>query len=259
VGETGTVKGASAAMTPRQTELLVQALKSALGQTEPLPLYKVGKQSGLFGKSAEEQAVAELALAHGLLVVARSEEKGKTTTVYVELTPRGVHFLQQHDSPKVVLQELLQTLEITTTGLPRWAGELKAQLQALSHRLETFLEQQEQALHRLHLRVEEALRRVGAPAARSPTLEPWQLDALDYLDRCHATGVHRECSFSELFAALRQNHPDLELARMHAGLLHLRDRGAIKLVARPGPVAELPEPEYALLEGAQIFVAAVRA
>lgn len=259
MGDTGTVASTSTGMTPRQTELLVQALKSALGQTEPLPLFKVGKQPGLFGRGAEEQAVAELALAHGLLVVARSEEKGKMTAVFVELTPRGVHFLQQHDSPKVVLQELLHALEATSTGMPRWAGELKAQLQALTHRLNSFLDQQEQAMHRLRQRAEEALRRVAAPAAKLPALEPWQLDALDYLDRCHATGIHRECPFAELFAALRRDHPELELSRLHAGLVHLRDRGAIKLVTRPGPVADLPEPEFALLEGADIYVAAERA
>lgn len=248
-----------AAMTPRQTELLVHALKSALGQAEPVLLFRTAKQPGLFSRNAEEQAVAELALAHGLLVVTRSEERGKASTAYVELTPRGVHFLQQHDSPKAVLQELVHALELTGSGMPRWASELKAQLQALSVKLDHFLTQQEQALDRLRKRAEEALRRVGVASPKASTLEPWQLDLLDHLDRCHASGVHRQCSFAELFAALKAAHPDLDIPRLHAGLLHLRDRGAINLVARTDPQTHLAEPEFALLDGSDMYIAAERA
>ncbi|HMP03693.1 MAG TPA: hypothetical protein PKD86_15855 [Gemmatales bacterium] len=246
-------------MTPRQTELLVQALKSTLGQTEALPLFRHGKTGGLFAKGADEEAAAQHALAHGLLVAVRSEARGKTAVDWVEITPRGVQFLQQHESPKEVLAELLAALDAQSAGMPRWAADLKAQLQALSHRLATYLEQQEQAFERLRRRAEEALRRVAPPPAHSQPLAAWQLDVLDHLDRCQATGVQRECGLAQLFGELRQAHPHLNVTELHEGLLQLRDRAAVRLVPFAGPISDLAEPEFALLDGNQIYHAAERA
>jgi len=57
----------------------------------------------------------------------------------------------------------------------------------------------------------------------------------------------------ELFNAVRQKHTDLSVTDFHDRLRRLRDRKALSLLPFTGPPSELPEPEYALLEGATLL------
>jgi hypothetical protein len=89
-------------------------------------------------------------------------------------------------------------------------------------------------------------------------LAPWQLDALDYLDRRQVASKPGECTLPELFKAVHSQQPELSIAAFHSGLTEMRDRGAIELLPFEGHLSELAEPEFALLEGAAVFYAVKR-
>jgi hypothetical protein len=60
------------------------------------------------------------------------------------------------------------------------------------------------------------------------------------------------CTLPELFAVLREQHPELTITEYHAGLRRLHDRGVLKLLPHESAEA-LAEPEYALLDGPATF------
>jgi hypothetical protein len=242
----------------KTTELLVQALKEAMSRPEEHLLFKAGKQAGLFAtRGGPDAEAAQRALRDGLLEVVRSDIKGKTEADWVRITPRGVQFVYQHESPKAVLEELVGVLRLNQDHLPRWLEEIRAHLQALTNRFSELVERQGHYLDQLAQRAEEALRRLTAGTEPGP-LQPWQLDALDYLDRRKVAAASGDCPLPELFNFLREKHADLSLTAFLEGLSHLRDRRAIELVPYRGHLSELAEPEMALLEGAAVFASVRR-
>src|ERR1700757_655235 len=89
------------------TDALLDALKSALAQPGEQRLFRSGKLTGLFPSRVGANAEAALqALRDGLLESVRTETKGKTAIEWVRLTPRGVNFVHDHESPILVLREL---------------------------------------------------------------------------------------------------------------------------------------------------------
>lgn len=243
----------------RATQLLIDALRQAASQAEPCPLYKTARQPGLFpSRSGAAGEAAAKALNDQLLEIVPSDSGSKAKVEYVRVTPRGVQFLCEHDSPREVLRELVLALQQTRSGLPRWAEEVQAQMRAVSHRLQQFLDRQTVALELLEKRVDAALRRIGSPPS-DELLTPWQLDALIYLDQRRAVAGDSECPFQELFSFLRQNHAALSLPEFHRGIRRLVDRGALALSRFSGSVDQLKEPEYALLDGATVYHAVRRA
>jgi len=238
--------------------LTVAALKQALTQTQEQPLFRVGKAAGLFpSRTGLSGRAAQEAVQQGWLEVVRLEKTAKGDLPWVRITPRGVEFLYQHESPKAVLEELRDLLRCSREGLPRFAQEVQAQLQALLNRMQALLERQEQMLGQLRDRVEAALARLEG-AADGAASAPWHRDALAYLDRRRIAGADGPCPLAELFHALRRQHCDLELPDFHAGLLQLRQRDTIRLVAWPSPGEPLGEPEYALLDDSEVYYAVQR-
>jgi hypothetical protein len=55
----------------------------------------------------------------------------------------------------------------------------------------------------------------------------------------------------ELFRAVEAKQPRLSLSRFHEGLQRLSDHRAVKL--HPAENLNLPEPEYALLQGSSVL------
>ncbi len=236
-----------------KTTILIAALKEAMSRQDEAPLYKFGKQPGLFASRTGECAeAAQQALHDGLLESVRSESKGKTDTEWVRITPRGVQYVYQHESPKEVLEELLRDLRPNRDGMPLWLEELRAQLAALTNRFTELVERQSRHLDQLARRGEEALRRLTA-GTTGALVEPWQLDALDYLDRRRTAGMPGDCQLPELYGAIRERHGGLTITKFHEGLSQLRDRGTVMLLPFEGHLSDLAEPEYALLEGAAMY------
>jgi hypothetical protein len=104
---------------------------------------------------------------------------------------------------------------------------------------------------------EAALRRAeaaGAELANGVGADvPWAVDALAYLDHRRTGGASGDCPLPELFAALRDRHPGLSVNAFHDHLRRLQDRRALRLLAFTGAPSDIPEPEYALLDGANLL------
>ncbi len=250
-------------MPDKTTEVLIDALKQAMAASEEQRLYKSGKLPGLFpsrtGASAE---AATRALADKLLEVSRVETKGRTAIDWVRLTPQGLNFVYEHEDPVRVLEEVRDLMLATREGMPLWMTQIRQDWQAAGERLAADVKQLAQRLEALTRRVEEALRRAdlyrlektnGADAT-----VPWAGFALAYLDRRREGGRPGECTLPELFAALRTEDASLSIPSFHGGLRRLFDRRAVELLPFEGAAAELPEPEYALLDGERVFYYAKR-
>jgi hypothetical protein len=244
------------------TESLVAALKQAVAGGGEQRLYKSGKLSGLFASraGAPGEAAAQ-AVRDGLLEVVRTETRGKAAVEWVRPTLRGVTFLHERESPLKALQELRAALQATREGVPAWMAAARQDLQALSDRLTAESERWLQRLDALGHWVEEALRRLEAAGPQLPAgatdVVPWALEALTYLDQRRQRGAG-DCPLPELFATVAEKHPGLSLVAFHDGLRRLHDRGAVRLVPFTAPPSELPQPEFALLDGATVFYHAAR-
>jgi DNA-binding PadR family transcriptional regulator len=250
-------------MSEKVTDSLVEALRLAMAEPQEQRLFRSGKLAGLFPSRAGTHAeAAKRAIEHGLLEVVRTDTKGKVIVEWVRLTPQGVEFLHEHDSPIESLEELRQLLQTTQAGLPGWLAGMQQELQKLSAGLTQNAERWSTQLDALSIRIEEALRRAEAGMTQVPggvvPVVAWALQALSYLDHRQRGGQGNECPLSELFAALRESHPDLSIQDFHDGLRRLHDRGALRLWPFTGPAVELPEPEYALMDGPTVFVFASR-
>ncbi|HTU89840.1 MAG TPA: hypothetical protein VMF69_07075 [Gemmataceae bacterium] len=242
---------------------LVEALRRALAEPGEQRLYKSGKLSGLFpSRNGVHGAAAAQALRDGLLEVVRTETKGKTAIDWVRLTPRGVEFLHERESPLYALHELRSTLQLNQQAVPAWLGEMSGALQAMDERLAADARKWLERLDALARRVEEALRRLEQSAPLLPPeiaeSHPWAIDALNYLDRRRlaagpaANGEASPCPLPELFAAVIRHHPELSMRVYHEGLRRLHERRLVQLQPAAS-LADLPQPEYALLEGAAVF------
>jgi hypothetical protein len=244
-------------MADKGTEIILDALRLALANPAEQRLYKSGKLAGLFpGRAGINGEAAARALREGLLEVVRTETKGKTIIEWVRLSPHGVEFLHNHESPIRALEELRSALQATREGMPIWLAETRRDLQSLGAKL---TEDAQHWLHRLEAlskRVEEGLRRLEAASLQLPDgteIVPWAKEALTYLDHRQSRGTTGQCPLPELFAALRPQYPDLSVTVFHDGLRLLRKRQALRLLPMNGPSSELLEPEYALLEGAEVL------
>jgi hypothetical protein len=239
------------------TEALLDALRQALAEPREHLLFKAGKHPGLFaGKSGANTEAASHALQGGFLELVRTEPKGSTTLEWVRITPAGVTFLHDHESPVRALNDLKDMLNTSQLALPAWLSQMQAELQQLASRLSQQAERWTQHLQSLERRVEEALKRIPAGSSLSngmAAIVPWAPDALAYLDR-RQTGNHSgSCSLPELFTAVKQNHGDLSLTAFHSGLRRLQDGRVLRLLPFPDAPEKLPEPEYALLDGSAVL------
>jgi hypothetical protein len=242
---------------------LVNALRRALAEPGEQRLYRSGKLSGLFpSRIGVHGSAATQALRDGLLEIVRSETKGKSVIEWVRLTPRGVEFLHDRESPLIALQELRSTLRLNQQAIPVWLTEMRGALQAMDERLAADAHKWLERLDALARRVDETLRRLEQSAPLLPPEiaqeHPWAIDALNYLDRrrlaagASANGDTSSCPLPELFAALMRLHPDLSVRMYHEGLRRLHERRLVQLQPAAS-LDDLPQPEYALLEGAAVF------
>jgi hypothetical protein len=247
----------------KATEVLIDALKQCLADPAEQRLFKSGKLDGLFaGRTGANGEAASRALADGLLEVVRGEAKGKTTTEWVRLTPRAMEFLHAHESPVQALKDLQVVLQVNQERVPLWLLEMQRELQTLTAKLGEESERWTHRLESLGKQVEEALRRAesGAPRLSESAVAdaPWAIDALTYLDQRRGAGANGACPLPELFNAVRLKHPELSVTDFHDRLRRLRDRRALNLLAFAGAAGDIPEPEFALLDGAAVLYYASR-
>jgi hypothetical protein len=244
------------------TESLLAGLKQALAEPGEHRLFKSGKLSGLFpGRTGVNAEASARALRDGLLEIIRTETKGKTVIEWARLTPRGIDFLHDTESPVVVLHELRTEIQAVRDGTPAWLDQVRQDLVGFQGRLAEDVQKYLATLDALARRVDEALRRLdggsGVSAAVAAVV-PWADDALGYLDRRKNSGAGNDCPLPELFAAVRERHAALSLTAFHDGLRRLSDCKAMRLLPFSAPPEQLPEPEYALLNGTAVVYYASR-
>ena len=240
-------------------DALIEALRQALAAPGGQRLYRAGKLPGLFaGRGGAAGEAAARAVRDGLLEVVHTEVKGKTAIDWVRVTPRGVDYLHEHESPVEVLRELRGLLAHAGAALPDWLAQMQQNLQAQADNLAEEVARWSHHLETLSRRVEEALARLAPPPPGDTAGVPWAGAAVAYLDRRRGSGAPGECSLPELFAALRDPFPDLSVPAFHDGLRWLHDRQALRLLPYAGRLDDLPQPEYALVDGVELLYYATR-
>jgi hypothetical protein len=240
------------------TDALVEALRQALAAGTEQRLFKSGKLDGLFpGRTGANAEAATRALRDGLLEGTRTETRGKATIEWVKLTPRGVDFLHEHESPARALDELRTALRTVRDSVPAWQADLRRDLDALAGRLTEDSQQLVQKLEALTRRVESVLKRMEDERPQLSdglaAVVPWGRDGLGYLQRRRGSGAPGDCPLPELFQAVTGQHPDLSIAAFHEGLRRLHEEKVLKLVPFDPASATLPQPEFALLDRGLLF------
>lgn len=240
-------------MADKVTELLVEVLKQSLSEPGDQRLYRSGKLPGLFAaRTGISLEAATRAIQEGLIEVVRTDAKGKTETEWVRITPRGVEFVYENDSPVRVLEELRDLLRMTREGMPLWLVQMQQELKAAGDKLAEDVRAINRRLDELGGRVESALRRADLgriPLSDGAMTIPWAQEAMAYLERRRDGGAAGPCSLPELFEALRPRHGGLSLPAYLDGLRRLHDLRAVQLLPFTDPPEKIPEPEYALADG----------
>jgi hypothetical protein len=239
-------------------QVLVEALKRGLIQPGEHRLYRSGKLEGLFpGRTGASAEAAARALREGLIEVARTETRGKTTIDWVQLTPKAVDFVHEHESPLRALQDLRAELQLTREGVPAWQAEMRRQLAALGDRLAADSERLLQRVEALGRRVEEALERLKLLGPHLPdeltAAVPWAQEALEYLDRRRSSGAATPCPLPELFGALSGRRAEFSIPVFHDGLRRLHDRRVLSLLPCTAVAEEMAQPEYALIDNGSVL------
>src|SRR5437762_3562172 len=143
-------------MPDKLTETLVEALKLAMASPAEQRLYRSGKLAGLFASRAGVSGeAAGRALREQLLEVVRVETKGKTAIEWVRLTPQGLNFVYEHDSPLRLLEEIADLLHTTREGMPLWMTQIQQQWRTAGERLAADVRQLAQRIEALTVRVDE--------------------------------------------------------------------------------------------------------
>ncbi len=191
----------------------------------------------------------------------RTEVRGRSSFEWVRLTPRGVDFIHEQESPVRALRDLRAELRCNQQALPVWLEQMRSTLRTLDERLTEEARQWSQRLASLSRVVEDTLRRLEAAAPLLPPdvmeSHPWAIEALNYLDRRRNGGAAAPCPLPELFTALSRQQPQLAVSTFHEGLRRLQNCRAVHLQPAEN-LSDLPQPEYALLDAGQVLYFAMR-
>jgi hypothetical protein len=215
--------------------VLLEALKRGAVHTGEMRLFSRGKLPGLFAQRTRLHVeVADQAIREGLLEVKRREAVGTTTLEWVCVTQKGLDQLLQSESPVRALQELRLALD------------------ALSQRLTEEVRTLSQGLEQIAHRADEAIRRLEQERAPTPPSVPWAQQALAVLQQRRQVGLGNRCPLGELYAALKERQQELTIREFHQGLKRLQQGELVRLEGSSAD-GDTPGPEYALLDGAQVY------
>src|SRR5262245_15962487 len=240
----------------KTTQALLEALRQGAG-AEEIRLYRSGKFAGLFAaRNSVNAELATQALRDGLIEPVRSETRGKTTTEFVRVTPKGIDYLVQNESPLKALEDLHAVLQQNEQGLPQWLAGLHSRLDDIGRKLVEEFQTMSRTLASLAGRVVDTLQRAERMGPALPEgaagVLPWSNEAVHYLEQRQQAAGGERCPLPELFAVLRKKEAGLTIPDFHSGLRRLHDRGVIRLLGYDSPNGP-PEPEYALLDGATLY------
>src|SRR5262249_10080449 len=245
-----------------------------------LPLFAGKTDPGLFPSAAAAKPAAQKALADGLVRVARTETKGRTTRELYELTEKGWEFLLAAVNPKQVLEDFARVLEARRGGV----GELLVTARRMADGLHGLKEAVARVLPQVsatRLAVPVPAnpdRQVGgeeqdnprpggrgsplsgnphmngtavleAPVVADPVADLAAAILARLSDWASSANAGEDCPLPELFRSLTTREPQPSIGEFHDALRKLHADGVIYLHPWTGPLYALPEPAYALLVG----------
>lgn len=242
--------------------ILLEALRQGTAAGDEQRLYRAGKLPGLFpSRSSMHAEAATQALRDGLVEIVRTETRGKTAIEWVRVTPKGVQFVLERDSPVRAMDELQALLALNEQGFPGWVEELRQSIDDIGERFLGEVQALRQRFDAVAGRVQEALKRTDKygppPVPGAAGTIPWAHDVVEYLERRSASGLGDKCALPELFGHLKEKETELTIKDFHIGLRRLHDRGSVRLLPHEAPLGP-PEPEYALLDGPAMYWYAAR-
>ncbi len=94
--------------------LILDALMRAAAEPGGLPLLGSKPATGLFATNAAGKQAAEQSKSAGLLRVARTETRGKTSQEICTLTEKGLELLLEQANPRLVLEAFVGALVART-------------------------------------------------------------------------------------------------------------------------------------------------
>lgn len=226
----------TASIDPRDSA--IAALLPALSDPAPRVLFGTAALRGFFkGQTVAVKAAAEFCLREQWL-----EETGekagsgaKAKSLY-RLTPRGIEALLRFSPPLLALHSVQDTL--------REQSQLIQHLQEVLQHLTSPARQQ-----RLEQLLQAATAKLSPPdlsplwaAGGKPSSVPMRADDAwreKLIHLAKQAGSAQPASLRDLFRALRQFYPDLDLGRFHEGIRALRDAGRLRLVPYTRAYAEI--------------------
>lgn len=246
----------------REMELVLSAIRKAMAAGGESLLFKVGKQEGLFPtRSGANAEAATFALDREFLLPTRNEGEGKKLFEFVRVSAKGIRFLHERESPARALDEALADLRHEKQecaggisglekGLAELSGKLLDQARDWTRRIESLGRRIEDAL----VRMEQAVP-VVSPAIQEQV--PWAIEVVRYLQWRRVEGERAQTPLPELFELVRDISREINLGDFHEGLRKLYHARVIRLEAA-ADLGAVARPEFALLEGTQVYYFASR-
>lgn len=246
----------------RDTELILGAIRKAMAAGGEHLLFKMGKQDGLFASRSGPCAdAASFALDREFLVPTRQEGEGKKLCEFVRVSAKGIRFLHERESPARALDEALSELRREkgecaggVSGLQQKLGDLSGAVLEFAHAWSAKLEALERRIEDAIVRMEQAVPLVSLELQQQV---PWSIEVVRYLQWRRVEGEKAQTPLPELFELVRDAHPEINLVGFHEGLRKLL-RGRMIRLESASDLTALPRPEFALLEGPQVYYYASR-
>lgn len=228
---------------------LLAGLAKGLRHAGGLPLLGNRSRPGFFPTTAAGRKLASEARAAGLVMEAGATQRGKAQIELFALSVRGQELLETAADPRPMLAELLAAMR-----------DRQAELRRLSEQMDNCRRHLEAAAERVQAMLPQvtAQRRTVSdltpPAGGESEWRPAWFDALakeilTQLQAWQGARPNADCPLGELFPAMRKLHPQLTVGQFHDVLRRLQAEGTLRLQPWTGPLAELPEPQLALLSG----------
>lgn len=221
-------------------ELVLQGLQRAASEPQGLPMLISKSAPGLFAANAAGKKAAQSCLAQGLLQVARTERRGKSTVVHAGITEAGLTYLLEQVHPRKILATFIEAVEARRCQLDQLLELVRVQQKSLSE---------------LGQRVDQVLAAWNTESVRAAQDQDSGKDKvtsaiLDHLDRWQQRGTLGDCPLPHLFKVCAEPAPSI--GQFHDAVRRLHDGGHIYLHPWTGPLYEIPEPALALLTGHEV-------